>query len=66
MNFIAKQTGKAIGKSFFNNQTTSCDGMNSKGEACCYERKEAKAKKMIVCKEDKFVLGKKISDPPKK
>ena len=48
-NFVAKRVGSAIGSQAFNNQTTSCDGLNRQGNPCCYNSREAQNKKMPVC-----------------
>jgi hypothetical protein len=53
--FIVKRVGSAIGSKAFNNQVTSCDGMNSDGKACCFEPKEAAKKNMPNCTPQKPV-----------
>lgn len=48
-NFIAKRIGSAIGAQAFNNQTSSCDGLNKQGQPCCYNLKDAQKKVMPLC-----------------
>lgn len=53
MNFVTrfamKRIGSYLGGRTFGSGITSCDGINSSGESCCFNSKEAKEKNMPYC-----------------
>lgn len=48
-NFAVRRIGSTIGAMPFNSQTSSCDVLNKRGQACCTNINEAKKNNMRYC-----------------